>query len=291
MRSQALSIAAIGVLALSAAAAADAPAPPLGNFGGGALVPPPRAIFGAGNAVVAVRALPKRRLEIDATVRAACAGGDIAATTKLTAAGRFSAKGTETQDPAPGVTIKAHYALAGRFTSATAGSGTISATIEQSVEGKATSCKTGTVKFAIRRPVTGIGTAGAPKAARYYGTTTQRGTGPDRPILMRVSSDGRRLTRGLFGESTKCSDGKLTVGLEAPSTNVSIDAHGRVRDHEHFSLIQGETVVHVNDHFTAQLGSKGARGTLSLSDRTADRASGNTIQSCKSGTVHWRASR
>jgi hypothetical protein len=291
VRLQALSVAAISVLALCTAAAAEAPAPPLGNFGGGALVPPPRGIFGAGNAVVAVRALPKRRLEIEATVRAKCAGGDISATAKLAADGRFAAKDSATEDPAPGVTIKTTYELSGRFSTATAATGKISATIEQSVEGKTESCETGTVPFAIRRPTTGLGTPGAPKAARYYGTTTQRGAGPDRPIVMRVSSDGRRLTRGLFGEATKCNDGKLAIGLEAPSTNVAIDANGRVRDHEHFTITQGETVVHVNDHFTAQLGSKGASGTLSLSDQTDDRASGNRLQACKSGVVHWRASR
>jgi hypothetical protein len=47
--------------------------------------------------------------------------------------------------------------------------------------------------------------------------------------------------------------------------------------------------VKVNDRFTAQLGSAGARGTFSLSDRTTDRASGRVIQSCKSGEVKWTA--
>jgi hypothetical protein len=147
------------------------------------------------------------------------------------------------------------------------------------------------VKFGVRRPTTGVGTAGAPKAARYYGTTNQRGAGPNRAIVLRVSSNAKRLTRGLFGESVKCNDGKLSIGVEAPRTNIAIDSRGRVKDRERFELTEGETITHVDDRFTAQLGSKGASGTFSLSDRTADRASGRTIRTCKSGTIRWRASR
>jgi hypothetical protein len=276
---------------LTTAAVAEAPLNPRGNFGGGALVPPPRDIFGAGNAVVAFRALPKRRLEIEASVRAKCGGGDIQADATLSASGRFSAKGTATQDPGPGVTFKTTYEMSGRFTDEAGATGKLSATISRSVNGEVDDCKTGNVAFEVRRPTTGVGKAGAPKAARYYGTTSQRGVGPNRPIVLRVSADGKRLTRGLFGESVKCRDGKLSIGLEGPSTNVAIDSRGRVRDHEKFKLTQGESVVFVDDHFTAQLGAKGARGTLSLSDRTTDRASGTTLQTCKSGTIHWRASR
>jgi hypothetical protein len=276
---------------LAAPAPAQAPSPPRGNFGGGALVAPPRDIFGAGNAIVGLRALPRRRLEIEATVRAGCAGGDITATAKIAPGGAFEAKGTASQEPGPTVRITTKYVLSGRFAAADAAEGTISATIERSVEGRMERCRTGAVDFGARRPTTAVGAPGAPRAARYYGTTSQRGVGPNRPIVLRISADGRRLSRALFGESVRCSDGKLSIGVDAPRTNVSIDERGRVSDHEHFDLKQGETVVRVDDRFTAQLGAMGARGTLSLSDRTTDRVSGRTIQTCRSGTVHWRASR
>ncbi|MEA2193126.1 MAG: hypothetical protein QOI73_3247 [Solirubrobacteraceae bacterium] len=291
MRLQAASLGALGAFAFAGGAVAEAPVAPAGNLGGGALVSPPRDIFGPGNAIIAIRALPKRRLEIEATVRARCAGGDIAATAKVSAAGLFEAEGTATQEPSPALKVQTKYVLKGRFTAAGSAEGTISATIERTLEGSAQTCKSGTVTFAVRRPTTGVGSPGAPKAARYYGTTSQRGTGPSRPIVLRVASDGRRLTRGLFGESVKCDDGKLSIGVEAPRTNIHIDAHGRVNDREQFKLTEGETIVHVDDRFKAQLGSKGASGTFALSDRTTDRASGRTIQTCRSGTVHWRASR
>jgi hypothetical protein len=286
-----VSVGALAAFALAPAAVAQAPAPPRGNFGGGALVAPPRDIFGAGNAIVALRALPGRRLEIEATVRGDCAGGDVSAAAKIAAGGAFAAKGTESQQPSPIVRITTKYVLSGRFTAPDAAEGTISATIERSVEGRTERCKTGAVDFGVRRPTAAVGAPGAPRAARYYGTTSQRGVGPNRPIVLRISADGQRITRALFGESVRCSDGKLSIGVEAPRTNVRIDARGRARDHEHFDLTQGETVVHVDDHFTAEVGATGALGTLALSDRTTDRASGRTIQTCRSGTVHWRASR
>jgi len=279
------------MLVVAAVAGAEALDPPRGNFGGGALVSPPRDIFGAGNALVALRALPERRLEIEATVRARCAGGDFAAVAKIAANGSFEAKGTATQEPSPSMKITTRYTLSGQFTAANAAEGTVSATIERSVEGRETSCRTGTVKYAIRRPTTGVGTAGAPKAARYYGTTSQRGVNVSRPIVLRVSADGRRITRALFGESVTCNDDRVSIGVEAPRTNIAIDARGRVRDRERFTITEGETVTKVDDRFTAELGAKGARGTFSLSDRTTDRASGRTLQTCRSGTIRWRASR
>src|SRR5919107_2524146 len=76
MRARVVLTGAVAAVALGAVADAQAPAP-TGNFGGGALVAPPNNHFGPGNAVVALRALPDRKLEIEATVRGSCSGGDI----------------------------------------------------------------------------------------------------------------------------------------------------------------------------------------------------------------------
>jgi hypothetical protein len=281
----------LAAVALAAPAIAEAPITPEGNFGGGALAAPPRAIDGAGNAIVAVRALPKRRLEIEATVRGRCAGGDISAVAKVAADGSFHAEGTVSQQPDPALKITTTYKLTGRFTSRGAAEGTLTATLDRSLEGHTTTCRSGKVAYSLRRPTGGLGDPGAPKAAFYYGTTAQRSTGPNRPIVLRVSASGRVLRRALFGESVKCSDDRIAIGIEAPRTDVPIDSRGRVTDHERYEFTQGEAVVHVDDHFTAELGTRGARGTFTLSSRAADRASGRTIQTCKSGTVRWRAAR
>jgi hypothetical protein len=307
MRARVALSGAVAAVVLSAAAGAQTPPPtattttpspaptptptpaPTGNFGGGALVAPPNEHFGPGNAVVALRALPERKLEIEATVRGSCSGGELAADATVAADGGFSAKGTERTEPERGVKVTTAYTLDGSFSAPSAAVGTISATIERRESGRTRRCRTGLVKFGVRRPAGTIGTQGKELPMRYYGTTSQRGAGPRRPIVLRLSGDGLVISRALFGESVRCSDHTRSTGIEAPRTNARIDGKGRVDDRERYEIKQGNAVVKVDDRFTAQLGSAGARGTLSLSDRTTDRDSGRVIQSCKSGEVRWTA--
>lgn len=282
-----------GLLATSAVA--DAPLRPEGNFGGGALVAPPTKLLDAGNAVVAIRARSTRALDIEATVRARCSGrrntgGDIIADARVGADGRFSTTGTTTQEPV-GARVRTTYRISGAFRSRSAADGTLSATVERTQDGTTTRCRTGTVAFAVRRPDGRLGAAGAAPRARYHGTTTQRSVGPLRPITLRVSADGRRITRALFSHALRCSDDTRSIGVEGPRENIPIGRSGTVEDRDRFTFDDGGRRVYVDDRFTAQLGSRGARGTLSLSDRTIDIASGNTIQTCETGTIRWKASR
>ena len=278
------------LLAGTTAATAQAPERPAGNFGGGALAAPPKKLFGPGNAVVALRALDKGRLEIEATVRGNCAGGDIQVATKVAADGTFDADGSSTQEPVSGEKVKTTYKLAGAFTAADTARGTISATLVSSAEGQEPeTCKTGQVRFELRRPDGELGDREARPRAFYYGTTAQRGTGPRRPIVLRLSGDRRRIARALFGEQVKCDDDTRSIGIEAPRTDIRIDGDGRVSDHETDRIDNGATYTYIDDRFTATLGRTGAKGTFSLSDRTVDKLSGNVIQSCKSGTIKWTA--
>lgn len=288
MRAQLVLCGVTAAALLTTTAVAQAPAPS-GNYGGGAVVAPPRDHFGPGNAVIGLRTLPRRKLEIEATVRASCAGGEIAATTTIGPDDSFSARGTERTEPERGVRVTTRYELSGIFASPGAADGIVSATIERRADGRTRRCSSGTVKYGARRPSGGIGEPGAIPGARYYGTTSQRGVGPRRPIVIRISADGRVIRRALFGESVRCSDRKRLSGIEAPRTNAAIDSQGRVRDIERSSARSGDTIVRFDDRFTGRFGSAGARGTLSLSDRTIDRNSGRVLQSCRSGTVRWRA--
>lgn len=273
----------------ASAATAQAPERPTGNFGGGALVAPPKDLFGAGNAVIGLRALDDRRLEVEATVRAKCTGGDITASMKIARDGTFSAEGSATQEPARNEKVTTTYKLAGAFTSANAVEGTISATLRRSLEGRRETCRTGRVAFGARRPRGELGKRGAVRRARYYGTTQQRGVGPRRPIVLRISGDGRLVSRALFGEQVRCSDGTRSIGIEGPSTNLTISRTGRVSDRERYTIDNGDTRTHVEDSFTGVFGRRGAKGTFSLSDRTVDKATGNIIQTCRSGEVRWTA--
>jgi hypothetical protein len=288
MRARVALFTAVAAAALTGAAVAQAPAP-TGNFGGGGLVPPPRDHFGAGNAVIAVRALPERKLEIEATVRGSCGGGEIAADAKVAEDGSFGADGTQRTSPGPNERVTTTFKLAGTFTSADAASGTLSATIKRRADGRTKTCRSGDVVFGIRRPDSNIGKPGAPDGARYYGTTTQRGAGPRRAIVMRISDDGLTISRALFGESVRCDDGTRSAGLEAPRTNAAIDAKGRVDDRESFTIRSGNSIVKVRDRFTGRFGETAATGTFSLSDETTDKTTGRVLRSCRSGVIKWSA--
>ncbi|HVF77927.1 MAG TPA: hypothetical protein VNA28_06495 [Solirubrobacteraceae bacterium] len=289
MRTAAILCAVTATFVAVSSAPAEAPERPSGNFGGGAVAAPPRDIFGPGNAVIGLRALDDRKLEIEATVRGKCTGGDITAAVTIAADGTFSSEDTVTQQPSPGETVTTTYRLSGAFTSRSAVEGTLSATLLKSAAGKKATCKTGTVAFSARRPDGRIGKRGAEGKMRYYGTTAQRGVGPKRPIVLRVSGDGQLVSRALFGEQVKCGDGTRSIGVEAPSTNLRIGTNGRVKDKEKYTIDNGDTRTYVEDSFTAVIGRSGAKGTFSLSDRTIDKASGNIIQSCESGEIKWTA--
>src|SRR5918997_4832715 len=126
MRTQGVLCAVGAAIVAVPAAIAQAPERPNGNFGGGALVAPPKDLFGPGNAVIGLRALDKDRVQIEATLRAKCAGGDITADAKIAEDGSFSADGTETQEPRSGEKVKTTYELTGSFTSPTAAEGRMS---------------------------------------------------------------------------------------------------------------------------------------------------------------------
>ena len=289
MRALALLCAVAAALATGPVAVAQAPERPTGNFGGGALVPRPKSITGPGNVVIALRALPERRLEIEATVRGRCAGGDIVATTRIDGDGRFGADGSATIQPRRGRRVTTRYALTGSFTGARAAEGTLSATLRVARDGRTRTCRTGDVAWSARRPTGELGRRGARGRARYFGVTDQRGVSARRPIVLRVSGDGRRISRALFGQHVRCRDGKRSIGLEAPRTEIAIGREGRVTDRERDEIDNGATVTHDDDRFTATLGHDGAKGTFSLSDRTVDKATGNVVQSCRSGRVRWVA--
>lgn len=289
MRIPGILCAATATCVAASAAPAQAPERPSGNFGGGALVAPPKDIFGAGNAVIGLRALEQRRLEIEATVRAKCTGGDITAAVKIAADGTFTADGTETQTPSPGVKVSTTYELAGSFTSAKVVEGTVAATLKRTTEGRTQTCRTGTVKFGARRPGGELGKRGAEPRARYFGITAQRGVGPRRPIVLRVDSTGKVISRALFSYQVRCSDGTRSIGVEAPRTDIAIGRTGRVSDRDKYTEDNGATKTFVDDRFTAVIGRRGAKGTFSLSDRTIDKATGNIVQSCESGEVTWTA--
>ena len=173
---------------------------------------------------------------------------------KIAADGTFSGRRHgDPGRPSPARRSRRSTSSQARSRAAAAVEGTISATLEQA-GGRAEkkTCRTGKVKFGARRPKGEIGKRGARPRARYYGTTAQRGVGPRRPIVLRVSGDGKLISRALFGEQVKCSDGTRSIGIEAPRTNIAIDSDGpRLRSRDGTRSTTATTFTYVDDRFTA----------------------------------------
>jgi len=291
MRTRAGAAGALAAVAVAAPASAQVPppAPVAGNFGGGVVLAPPDDPLGAGNAVIGIRAI-NGKLRIEATIRGRCGGGTFPARATLAADGSFVAKGTNRRRPEPGIRVKTTYRITGTLTASGISDGTAKATNQIRVKGKGpVTCKSGTVAFSARRPIGGIGMAGVAPGSRYYGVTSEKRHGARRGVVLRVSSDGQSLTRALYGLTLKCGKLKLPDILDTPRRNLPIDGQGRVKDRIVDTFRESRTVTRVVERFSGTLGSNGAQGTLSNTERTRSRQTGKLLETCRSGTIKWTA--
>ena len=279
-------------LALGTAAFAQEPAPPVGNFGGGRVLLPPKDPHGAGSAIIGMRALSGGKLQIEATVRGNCGGGTFPARGRLKADGSFRVQGTNRRAPERGLRVKTTYEIKGKLTAAGVHNGVARATNEIRIRGHETlRCKSGRVAFKARRPSGEIGTPGAAPRARYYGLTSERRNGPRRGFVMRVSRSGRRLTRALYGVTEKCDRRKIPDIVDTPRRSLAIDSMGRVQDNVKSTSRDAATVTRSDERFSGTLGSTGAKGTLSITERTRNRKTGKLLETCRTGKISWTAAR
>jgi len=281
---------AVTAVALTATALAQDPARPVGSFGGGSVLAPPKDPLGAGSAVVGMRAAADGRLQIEATVRGRCGGGTFPARTTVADDGSFLTMGTSRRRPEPGVRLKTTYEIGGTLTAAGVRDGRAKTTSEIRVSGEKTArCRSGTVAFQVRRPTTGLGAPGAAPRARYYGITSETRNRTRRGIVMRVSSDGRSLTRALYAVTLTCGKLKLPDVVDTPRRSLRIDADGRVKDRVLSTSHDATTVTSADERFSGKLGSTGASGTLSITERTRSRVTGRLVETCRTGSIRWTA--
>lgn len=281
---------AIAALALGATALAQAPAAPVGNFGGGNVLAPPSDPLGKGNIVIGLRTQANRKIQVEATIRGKCGGGTFPAKGTLAASGHFRLKGTSKRIPEKGLRLRTTYDISGTLTAAGVGDGVASATTRISATGQESlNCKSGKVAFQVRRPSAAIGTPGAPPNARYYGVTSERRHSARRGFVMRVSTDGTQLTRALYGVTLRCGKRKIPDIVDTPRRDLTIDAQGGVTDNVKSKFREGTRVTTSVETFTGTLGSTGALGTLSITERSRSRKTGKLLETCKTGKISWNA--
>jgi hypothetical protein len=284
----------------AAAAIAQLPVATPGNYGGGAVLSPPKSLGAPGNMLIGLR-VGGNRVQLNASVAASCESLSFSASAALgtPAVGGvpFKVTGTKRARLSGGRSVVTTYAVQG-FVADVAGlpghpyaGGTARVRNRITTPGRATrTCTSGKVGWAARRPSGDLGASGITGGEYLYGTTSQRREGPRRAIMLRVSRDGTKLLRALYDADLRCAGRTIRGIYDAPRRNLPISPIFTVRDVEHFTYRTRTTIAHDTERFEATLGKTGAHGTFSIVSRLADRRSGRTISTCASGTVRFTAS-
>jgi hypothetical protein len=151
-------------------------------------------------------------------------------------------------------------------------------------------CDTGSIAWASRRPPPDAGAGRpAPKPRTYRGTT-----GQDEPFLMRVTRAGRLVRRAGMTVRVACPSGiGLPLDVVAHRVPVRRGRFGAMDDFERqFTYPDGDEVVeHYSWKLRGRFGRRGARGTFELHGEVRRRTGGESIGSCDTGAIAWRASR
>jgi len=284
--------AALALIAACSAAAAGATAIAIGqetvprsdgNYGGGAVVSPPRSIYAAGNLLIGLRSSGDRLL-INVGMTLSCSrDARFSTRARPGADGAFRVEGASTSGGA-----RTRYVVKGVIAAGSA-RGTVSARTSYGRGGRTIRCPPSKVAWQARRSV---GDTGAPPPApkeRMYGTTSQRLNGPRRAIVLRLSSDATMLSRALYDVSVRCGGRTIAGTYDAPKRNLPLGTAGVVRDVERFEFSDRRSVYRSVERFEATIGAQGARGTFSTTARIVDRRTGRTLVRCRSGTIDWTA--
>ncbi len=277
------------VLAGAAAAPAQDASPPGGNYGGGAVLAPPASIEGAGNMLIGLRVTGTDRLRINASLGARCESPRFSTRLTLASGGTFADSGTRTTRLPGGRRVRTSFRVQGTVSGAMAsGTARVSNTVRR--EGRRTrTCTSGTVRWSARRSTGDVGLPGVAPGVHMFGTTAQRLDGPRRAIALRVSADGAKLERALYDVTLKCPRATNTDVHDAPRRNLAIATDGTFADVERFRYRAARTIQYDTERFSGRIGAGGASGTFSIVSRLANRDTGRTIGTCRTGTVAWTA--
>ena len=301
--SRSLRIALSSALAAAAAASFASPA--------GAALPPGRSGVYGGGAVrdylhfVSVRVLPGGRLSAHATLVTRCAPrfGDALTESvsvrnvQLSDDGRYSATTSFSDELEPGVPtvgglsakgtidFSVRVLAGGRARGAVRVRSTYS---DRSTGAELSSCDTGRIAWALRRPAPDSGAGRpAPKPRTYRGTTEQ-----DEPFLMRVTRRGRLVQRAGLTVRVGCPSGiGLPLDVVAHLVRVRRGRFGATDVFERpYTYPDGSAVVErYSWKLRGRFGRSGARGTFELHGDVRRRSDGERIGSCDTGRVDWRA--
>jgi hypothetical protein len=258
-----------------------------GDFGGGAVTPPSAKPLGAGGMVIGLHSSADgTTVQVVATITGGCASGSFSASVPVAADGTFSAAGAVRQ--ARTIT---RYELRGTLSETPSGSAT--ARFERGTARGTRRCSARDVQWQARRPPSagafGMAAAVAP-GGLLYGASGQLDAGVPRGIALRISPDGRAVSRAIYGVRMSCTGVGTSPTFDLPRDNLAIGPDGRVSDREQGTVKTAATIMKYVERFAATLGSAGGEGMFSVEMSVRRRETGKRITRCRSGIVRWTAS-
>jgi hypothetical protein len=142
---------------------------------------------------------------------------------------------------------------------------------------------------------------GALAAKPVFGGSTSGGEA----IVLYTNKAAKKLSSAVIAWRAKCADGQglpetsqVTPTTTSPGFSpgaedlvVSRNAKGRFSGTQLFGLNFDNASAAVTVTLTGRLGAKAATGTLSAEATILDNATGNTVTTCRTGRLRWKASR
>jgi hypothetical protein len=256
-----------------------------GEFGGGAVTPSSAPAFGAGNMAIGLRSDDGSNVRITATIVGRCASGTFATTVPVAADGTFHATGAVLQNR-----TRTRYELRGVLSQAP--TGTASARFARTTKSRTRTCSARDVVWEARPPAIGFGDlATSAPGGLLFGTSAQRdGAGTPLGVALRLSADGRSLSRAIYAVRMTCSGAGVSPTFDLPRDDLTILPDGRVSDRESGTVKTETSILKYVERFAATLGSAGATGFYSVELSVRRRATGKRVTRCRSGEVRWSAS-
>jgi hypothetical protein len=294
----------------TATTAVDAPTGPAARA---AAFPSARSGFYGGGAVqsflqfVSLRVRPSGRFDAHATLVTECAPrfGDklneniAVRNVRLSDGGRYRATTAFTQDIPPGVPLIGGLHAEGTITygarvlagGIARGIVRVRSTYSDPATGAEVSrCDTGRIPWSARRPPSDAG-SGTPalQPGILRGATRQ-----DEPVLMKVIRRGRLVGRAGMTVRATCPSA-VGVPLDVVAHRVRV-RRGRFGAKDaftrQFTTSDGVAVMESYSwKLRGRFGQSGARGTFELHGVVRRRSDGETVGSCDTGTIRWRATR
>jgi len=190
--------------------------------------------------------------------------------------GTFKGKG-----PLESTSAEGTFVFEGRFTSRGSAEGTGGVDFTFHSGSSTYKCTTGPIVWQVRTSANRFGRPRPVAGKAYFGNTTQR-----LPMVLRVSSDGRRIEQQAGLWNATCKKNIAGLGRATSSPSFAIKPGGTFGFTERYTEAYGDFTAHITSTHSGRFGLSTASGTWRVKVDVRDKA-GKHADSCDSGIQRW----